>query len=190
MGASEGYRGGLEARLTSGRARAGLATSSTSTASAAHGAVLLEAGLTTGRARGGPVASALAAATSSSSTTSAARREALKFWWDRSSALAAREVHLHHALHPELKTILADKRILVFSEMLEHLGFPRRSDLVHFMVSGFPVVGAYPRTDIFPAAERRAIYTPEDLWRLSRRLRRDLAAAAGGASEPALDEEV
>jgi hypothetical protein len=120
----------------------------------------------------------------------ATRRDALKFWWDRSRALAARETQLHEALHPEVRTIVADKRVLVFSELLDILGFPRRADLIHFMISGFPVVGAYPRTDIFPAAERKATYTPEDLWRLSRRLRRDLAAAAGGSSEPSLDEEV
>ena len=120
----------------------------------------------------------------------ATRHDALKFWLGRASALVRREVQLHGALHQEVKSILSDKRVLVFSEMLDHLGFPRRADLIHFMVSGFPVVGAYPRTDIFPAAERKAIYAPEDLWRLSRRLRKDLAAVPGGSREPALDEEV
>jgi hypothetical protein len=104
--------------------------------------------------------------------------------------LAVREDQLHHSLHPELKTIIAEKRVLVFAEMLEHLEFPRRSELVHFVVTGFPVVGPYPRTDIFPAAVREAVYTPEDLWRLSRSLRNSLASVSGGSSDPGLDVEV
>ena len=58
---------------------------------------------------------------------------------------------MHNAMHPDVAVILSDKRALVFAELLEEVTFLNRSDLLHFFSSGFPVVGAYPRTEVFPA---------------------------------------
>ena len=82
----------------------------------------------------------------------------IRHWSARADALAAREEELHGALHPDVRGVMAGKRILVFSEMPAELAFPSRSALVHGLCAGFPVVGDFPRTEIFPAADRRASY--------------------------------
>ena len=50
------------------------------------------------------------------------RRVALKFWLHRAAALAGQEADLHRGLHPEVEQIVGSKRILVFGEVLEHVG--------------------------------------------------------------------
>ena len=74
--------------------------------------------------------------------------------------------------------------------MLAELKFPSAEELAHFMGAGFPVVGTYPETGVFPPSERTAKFLPEDLWRRSRTTRAEVAAEARGSGDPVLDKEV
>ena len=86
------------------------------------------------------------------------RQSALQHWTARAQALSGHECSLHDAMHADVRGIMNAKRILVFSEMLESIGFPSHAELIHCMSAGFPVVGEYPRTGVFPPALREATF--------------------------------
>ena len=119
-----------------------------------------------------------------------ARCKAIEFWVGRAASLAGREAELHDQVDPEVERIIAKKRILLMGEMLAAVNFPTGKELVHYLSAGFPVVGKYPETGVFPPASRCAMFEPEDLWRRSRNARAEVAAEARGSGDPILDREV
>eukprot|EP00972_Heterocapsa_arctica_P038622 5691296-Heterocapsa_arctica.AAC.1 len=59
------------------------------------------------------------------------------------------EAALKSAMHPDVRSCMQSKRILLFGEMLTAAGFPSAPELVHQMSAGFPPFGAMPRTGVF-----------------------------------------
>jgi hypothetical protein len=80
------------------------------------------------------------------------RRQVLAKWTERASHLQAREAQLHASMDPEVAAVLEGKRLLLFKEMLDEVGFQDPS-LVTEMAQGFRLVGLLPCSGEFsPAA--------------------------------------
>ena len=60
-----------------------------------------------------------------------------------------KEAELHAGAHDEVRPSLKGKRLLLFREMLESVGFPMAGDVVLAMAKGFPLVGDLPATGVF-----------------------------------------
>ena len=41
-------------------------------------------------------------------------------------------------MHPSVECIMHNKRILLFKEMLDEIGFTKVDDLIHYLTTGFP----------------------------------------------------
>ena len=93
------------------------------------------------------------------------RRAVIEKWRNRCIALADLERELHAAMDPAVETVVRDKNLLVFKEMLTEIHFPDCKKLVDYMASGFPLAGAFPPTGVLPPAARPATSSIQDLWR-------------------------
>ena len=118
------------------------------------------------------------------------RAAVLRFWTDAASELAPQEKALHRSLHPDVEQVVGGKRILLFSKMLTAIEFPSAELLVHHLCAGFPVLGTYPKTGVFPPASRVATYQLEDIWRRSHQVREGISHFRGHADDKELDEAV
>ena len=118
------------------------------------------------------------------------RRAVLAHWRGRAAALEEREADLHARMSPDVRTVMKGKLILLLGEMLRVLDFPSTDDLLHCLSAGFPLVGDFPVTGIFPAADRRALYSITELWQASSRVQRDVAAQASSSGRPDDDDEL
>ena len=105
-------------------------------------------------------------------------------------ALKPKEVELHCTLHPDVEAVIGSKRVLLFRAMLQDIGFVGTDELTFHMMSGFPVVGDYPKTGVFPPNQRPASFTQEDLWRGARRAVKELEAVPGTLGDAELDATV
>ena len=85
-----------------------------------------------------------------------ARVEFFVKWSARCKALEVDEKKLHDGLEPHLKQVLQGKRLLLFQEMLDSLGYPDQ-DLVRDIVAGFPLSGWLPKSHVFPVGLTRAL---------------------------------
>ena len=93
------------------------------------------------------------------------REETLERWRRLAASLAEDEAALHARMHPDVEKVMHSKRLLLFKHMLREIKFEKADDLIHLMVTGFPLVGALPATGVFPPKERQAKVSLEDLWR-------------------------
>ena len=118
------------------------------------------------------------------------RRGALRWWTDRARALAADEKALHASLDPETENILGSKSLLVFRELLEHIGFPRHDELFFHFKAGFPVAGDFPVTEVFPAGSREATMTIDDLRKASKANHMEILAMTRSSGDASLDKTV
>ena len=123
--------------------------------------------------------------TSSVQAVISARRQALEHWRSRARHLQPAEAHLHTAMHPEVAAVMSDKNLKLFGEMLSSVGFPNHAALIHLMSVGFPVAGSFPKTGIFPPADRVASLTIADLWKDSHKIR-----AAAAAKRPTSTDDL
>ena len=129
-------------------------------------------------------------ATRSVAEVTSRRRAALAHWTSVSRSLEVREAALHRAMHPEVEAVMANKRLLLLREMLRAIGFPSTEALFHCLCAGFPVVGEFPRTGVFPPDDRRPERELTDLWRSSRQAVDRLLREDGGSGDPEVDEFV
>ena len=99
------------------------------------------------------------------------RAAALTFWQKRAAALEVKEAALKSVMNADVRRVMENKRLLLFSEMLRSVGFPAADTLVELMSSGFPPWRALSGDCCFPSARRPAEHSIEDLWRSAPRVR-------------------
>ena len=128
--------------------------------------------------------------TSSTSHVVSFRREVMCHWRSRARALESREAALHAAMHPAVECIMRNKKLLLFKEMLREISFEKADDLVHFMTTGFPLVGQFPATGVLPPATRAAAQSVEDLWASAGAAQARAAAKSRASGDPQLDKEL
>ena len=87
---------------------------------------------------------------------------------------------MHEQLHPDVASVLAGKRLLLFGELLAAVGFPKADVLIHLLCTGFPLTGIFPKTEVMPPVEREPAMDVQDLWRRADLIRREVAAGCTG----------
>ena len=112
----------------------------------------------------------------------------MEHWRVRAEKLDARERALKQAMNPDVRQVMASKRLLLFGEMLREVNFPEADKLVGLMSAGFPLGGTLPETGVFPCARRQAEHSIEDLWRSAPHVRAQLFASVSAGKDPQLDE--
>lgn len=115
-------------------------------------------------------------ANSTSSERCAARVRNLKFWSQRARDLIQKESDLKQTMPPSVRDVLASKRILLWKEMLESVGYPDMSVVDEFS-SGSTLTGEVPATGLWPLKFAPAQMTEADLFEVSAR---DRAAFRNG----------
>ena len=94
------------------------------------------------------------------------RIDFFKRWNERARLLQPREDELHAKLPPYLRHLLKGKRMLLWSEMLEELGYPDK-ELINDMQKGFKLSGWLGESHVFPRRVRRPENTVSDLKAMS-----------------------
>ena len=122
--------------------------------------------------------------------TIAFRRAQLRKWHCLAAALANQEKELHTLIHPDVEKVLRPKKVLLFRAILEDLGFPHLDEMIHTFTAGFPMVGTFPITGVFPPSDRQALVSLEDLWRSSKSTLAALERTSGGSGDEDLDAQV
>ena len=118
------------------------------------------------------------------------RRSTLAYWRNRRDELATEEAALHKRLNPRVETVIREKNVLVFKELLAKVGFPNADLFVHQLTTGFPLTGVFPRTDVMPQVEREATTEVQDLWRRADLIRREVTAGCSSCGDDYLDAEL
>ena len=90
----------------------------------------------------------------------------MKRWLRRSLELREEEKALHEGLPDHLKKILGGKRLLLWKEILQDLGYPDVS-VVDDMISGFALTGWAPTTGIFRPDVRKPSLSVKQLVNMS-----------------------
>ncbi|CAE7203434.1 unnamed protein product [Symbiodinium sp. CCMP2592] len=90
------------------------------------------------------------------------RLRVLKEWSRRAKDLEKDEKAFKSSFHPEVRPILAPKRLLLFKSLLQEYGYPDL-DAFNELVSGVSLTGDAPHTGIFNAAERHASMSEAEL---------------------------
>ena len=93
-------------------------------------------------------------------------------------------------MDPRVRAVVADKRILVFGEMLRAVRFPKTDELLHYMSTGFPLSGEYPLTDIFPGNVKEASLKLDDLYVMRENVRAEVMASCRSSSCDEIDDEL
>jgi hypothetical protein len=120
----------------------------------------------------------------------AARAETLAHWKERAVELDPQEEELRKMMHPDVRPIMASKRILLFGEMLSAAGVPKANDLCQHLAAGFTITGEVPASGLFPSERREPEKTIEDVWREAPLVRRAIWASLRPSGDPELDQEV
>ena len=102
--------------------------------------------------------------------------------------MEGQELALHEGLDPHVRMVIKRKRLLLFEEMLTAAGFPGASDLTYHFTKGFPVAGEFPVTSVFPADERIATGTIEDLLANADSIRQRIETSCRSSRDGVLDE--
>ena len=118
------------------------------------------------------------------------RSRRLQQWKRDAAKLEESEKRLREATCPSVRRVLGTKRVRLLRKILLDLGFPGAELLSSFIASGFPVIGDFPATGVFPAAPRPASCTVQDLWRDARATRQDAISSLAPSGDPELDTEV
>eukprot|EP00435_Cladocopium_sp_Y103_P072348 s378_g40.t1 len=96
-----------------------------------------------------------------------ARADFLMKWTARSKALAVKEMEVHKNLKPHLRGVLSGKRLVLFEEMLDTLGYPDKF-LVRDIVNGFLLTGWMPKTGVFPPHMKRPAHSLESALKFAK----------------------
>ena len=97
----------------------------------------------------------------------------LKKWTIRASELAAEEKRFKDAMPEHLRRLLHKKRLLVFGEMLESVGYPDK-DLIRDISSGFKLTGWQAKTKVFPSCVKRPQFDVATLHKMSQGLNKTI----------------
>ena len=120
----------------------------------------------------------------------AARETALCKWRRRAAELEDQESELHMAATAEVRGVIAQKRILLFREMLLEAGFPSAHELCELMAKGFPIVGEMVPSRVFAAKVGDPVVGTSDLDRHASELQGACLAAVGPSKDSDLDAAV
>ena len=101
------------------------------------------------------------------------RLEVLKKWASRAKSLAKAEKAFKESLHPEVRSILAPKRLLLFKSLLEEYNYPDL-DAFNELISGVCLTGDAPHTGIFNPAERAASMSEDQLRAQAQAIQREV----------------
>ena len=121
---------------------------------------------------------------------SACRADALKYWFRRREALSEKEAQIHSDMHEQIQPLMRGKSVAVFREMLLAVGFPHVDLLIEHFTLGFPLVGMFPVTGVFPPARKDPLRSESDLTAAAESIREEVLAATGPGSDPELDRAV
>ena len=127
---------------------------------------------------------------SSTSTIVQFRRAAVDRWRAHARSLSPRERELHSSLDPGVEKIMHGKSLLLLRDMLLDFKFPNANELIHYMSTGFPLAGPFPRTSIFPPVERLAVYDIPDLWASCEQIRAEVLASCRSSGDAELDDSL
>ena len=96
---------------------------------------------------------------------------------------------MHEGLEGHLKSVLKGKRLLVFQEMLEDLGYPDKT-LVGEICKGFRLSGWQSKSNVFPASLKRPAQSLESACKVAKGLNHNICKQVSATSDEALAEEV
>ena len=118
-----------------------------------------------------------------------ARAAFLMRWTTRCKELEEDERKLHESLEPHLQKVLRGKRLLVFQEMLNDLGYPD-STLVQDICKGFQLTGWLPKSGVFPPAFKRPTHNLETARKLAKGINHGICKQVASPGDELLDREV
>lgn len=95
------------------------------------------------------------------------RTKTLRWVKERARRLDPEEHKLKKSMHPGIASILKDKKLLLFKELLDYIGHPDQK-LVDDIIQGMRITGNADQTGVFPVDFRPAQLEEEDLWRVSK----------------------
>ena len=101
------------------------------------------------------------------------RNAFFKKWIKRAGELSSKEKDLHDSLDPEVAKVLKGKRLLVFEEILNEIGFPDKN-LVRDICAGFRITGWLRDSMLFPHRSKPPQYAVDALMRLSKGISRSI----------------
>ena len=110
-------------------------------------------------------------------------------WTTRCKELESEEKLLHCSLEPHLQQVLRGKRLLVFQEMLNDLGYPDEN-LVQDICKGFKLSGWLQRSGIFPAAFKRPAHDMDTAKKLAKGVNHGICKQVAEPSDDTLSQEV
>eukprot|EP00435_Cladocopium_sp_Y103_P028367 s3494_g7.t1 len=117
------------------------------------------------------------------------RAEFLMKWTARSKELSVKELELHNNLEPHLRGVLSGKRLLLFGEMLDTLGYPDRV-LVRDIINGFPLTGWMPKTGVFPPHMKRPAHSLESALKFAKGVNHSITRQVTASQDSELDDTV
>ena len=117
------------------------------------------------------------------------RASFMKKWLKRSLELKKSEEDLHRALDGHLKQLLHGKRLLLWREILEDLGYPD-VQVVDQMIKGFPLTGWAAKTHSFEKQVRRPDLSLDQLDRMSAGLNASVVGSLNNDQWTEVDDEV
>ena len=110
-------------------------------------------------------------------------------WTTRCKELESEEKLLHCSLEPHLQQVLHGKRLLVFQEMLNDLGYPDEN-LVQDICKGFKLSGWLQRSGIFPAAFKRPAHDMDTAKKLAKGVNHGICKQVAESPDDTLSQEV
>ena len=116
------------------------------------------------------------------------RKSTLKYYQDRAKALEEEEKKLKSQLNPEVREVIYDKKILLFKEMLQDIGYDDPT-VVRLLTLGVRVVGLCDNTGIWENSEEKLPKTTaRHLWASAPEAQRDVQEVR--RSEDELSKEI
>ena len=110
-------------------------------------------------------------------------------WTNRCRELEGAEKDLHRNMEPHLQQVLHGKRLLVFQEMLNELGYPDDT-LVQDICRGFPLSGWLPKSKVFPPAFKRPGHDLETAKKTAKGVNHGICKQVAEPGDAALNEAV
>ena len=107
------------------------------------------------------------------------RCKQLTKWTFRASQLQGAELEHKRSMPEHMRVLLQQKRLLLFKEMLEEVGYPD-TELIPDISRGFRLMGWQKKSGVFPNCVKRPQHSVETLKQLSRGLHRSIVGQLGG----------
>ena len=110
-------------------------------------------------------------------------------WTNRCKELEKAEAELHATLQTHLQSVLQGKRLLVFQEMLDSLGYPDTA-LVKDICKGFRLTGWLTKSQVFPLATKRPSHSVEAAKQFAKGVNHSIIKQASASVDDELAAEV